>query len=407
MKQFAKGIITMMIMLLIFLPISVYAKIPKISDIPNNIPEQERIELMQQRDVLLKRRDSLKAKVNTHNQKCRDIQQDSPLKEECQREQRDLQNEVESYASDVRNFNSEVVAAGASIPLFEDSEFPDIDRLLLGVQRIRVPPPIPPQDVAIRIGQLAPNDKTSKRILLGLEAGVVVMDIIGKLGGVVLGGAVLPAKFIIATGKSFIAAENAADVYLVKQTEIYEQASVYLRDPKTRLHFTEIVRAIKENKPVPEDADVQMLRAAQAILDPKLGNSGMRIAWEAMFSPGARRAAATQACIELGGFVFGKSVAKGASGAAKVTRRVASVQKPPFIKAIGTITTARKMLEKATSAKERAGLQEVIKVANKKAEGTYRTSPFFTEERAEKLIEGGFDILFKHEAEAEAEIKNH
>ena len=389
MKQFAKGIITMVVMFLILLPVSVYAaKIPQICEIPDNVPEQERRDLMKQQDVLFKWRDSIKDKIKTHNAKCRYEKPDSALKAECQREQRELQNEVENYVSDVRIFCDAIVSAVVEGPLFhssEDQEFPDIDMLLSTVQQIRVPPPIPPQDVTFRLGQLAPRDKTTKNILLGFEVGVVGMDVFCKFAE----GAVWPAKVAISTVKISIAGANAADVYLVKQNETYEQALVYLKDPKTRLRFTEIVRAIKKNKPLPEDedTDVQMLRAAQAILDPKLGNSGMRIAWDAMYSPGTKNAMYTQALIELGGVIVGKS-------AGVAMKRISSVQKPPFTKATGAITSASKILKNTkTTAKEKVVALEVIEAANHKAERIY------------KLTDGGFDILFKHEAEEE--IENH
>jgi len=400
MKQFAKGIITMVVMFLILLPVSVYAaKIPQICEIPDNVPEQERRDLMKQQDVLFKWRDSIKDKIKTHNAKCRYEKPDSALKAECQREQRELQNEVENYVSDVRIFCDAVVSAVVEGPLFhpsEDQEFPDIDMLLSTVQQIRVPPPIPPQDVTFRLGQLAQEDETSRNVLFGLEGGVVLTHIIFNSAGKAFPAT--QAVFAIVLGKTFIADVNAADVYLMKKNEIYEQALVYLKDPETRLRFTEIVRAIKKNKPLPEDedTDVQMLRAAQAILDPKLGNSGMRIAWDAMYSPGTKNAAMTQGLIELGGAIVGIST----GGAMK---RISSVQKPPFTKATGAITRASKILKntKAT-AKEKAAAQKLLDAGNKLAEGTYRI-----EKNAEIATEGFFDIYFKHTMEAGLEREDH
>ena len=392
MKRFTMGTIAAVGMLFVLLTVSAYARIPLPSDVPNSIPEPERSALKRQRAELFKRRDALKERVEVHNKRSRNIPADSPLVEEYRQAQKALQSEIDNYAADVREFNTSVVEAGASIPLLEDSQFPEIDKLLLGVQRIRVPPPVPPQDAVIESGQLAPGDKAGKKVILGLEAGVAVMDIVGKLGN-----AALPAKLILVTGKSFIAAEDAADVYLVKQTELYKQASAYLKDQRTRLRFTEIVRAIKVREPVPENADVQMLRAAHAILDPKLGNSGMRTAWDAMFSPGARRAALSQAYIELGGRILGVSAAKGGPAAARIAKRITAVHKPAFAKAAGTVTNARKMLEKVKNAEAKAKLYEVIKEANKKMAETYRISS--PGKAAEKTAEWSLDMIFKHAEE--------
>lgn len=379
MKQFGRISVTVSIFLLLLVAES-HAKVLLPVEVPPNLPYAQRQVLEKKKAELLKQRDLLKAKVKKHNQKCRGISPDSPLVEECKGEQKALQAEVDKYAASVKQFKTEVVEAGASVPLHEDSEFPDIDRMLLGVQRIRVPPPIPPQDAVIGVGQLAPNDKTSKRVLQGLEGGVATLDIIGRLGSVAL-----PAKLILVAGKSFIAAENAADVYLVKKTELYEQASAYLKDPKTRLRFTEIVRNIKANKPVPEDANIEMLRAAKAILDPKLGNSGMRIAWDAMLSPGACNAALTKACIELGGVALGGSV--------KISKRIMTIQNPAYLNATTTLTKARRALEKTKNAEAKVKLRRIIKEANEKIEGTYRVSP------PEKFAGWSLDTLFKHTEE--------
>ncbi|MFQ5801348.1 MAG: hypothetical protein ACE5JQ_00445 [Candidatus Methylomirabilales bacterium] len=390
MRRFSHRVIAVAGLLFALLPVLAHAKIPLPATVPNNIPDPQRHMLIQRRAALFQQRDALKAEVEAHNRKCRSVPADSPLAAECIRAQKVLQSAVNRYAADVRKFNSAVVQAGASIPLHSDPEIPEIDRILRGVQRIRVPPPIPPEDVAIGIGQLAPNDETTKRVIFGLESGVAVLDIVGKFAG----RAVLPAKVIIATGKTFIAAENAADVYLVKQNEVYEQALRYLKDETTRARFTAIVRSIKEQKSLPEDASIDMVRAARAILDPKLGNSGTRIAWDAMLSPEAQRAVVTQVCIELGGHVIGESFRK-------VVNRLRAAHQPAFIKATRSLAKARKALGRTKNPKAAAKWKIVIKQANEKIAKTYRTS--YPEER----IMGNIDPIFKHSEEEFREKKHH
>src|SRR5206468_898834 len=107
------------------------------------------------------------------------------------------------------------------------------------------------------------NDHTSKNVILGAEFGVAVADIFGKIGNSPLNG----TKLIFVVGNTFIAAENGADVYLVKRLETYEKALKWLKDGERRREFTPIVRALREHKPIPENASIEMVRVAQAILD--------------------------------------------------------------------------------------------------------------------------------------------
>jgi hypothetical protein len=238
----------------------------------------------------------------------------------------------------------------------------EVARIVRGIRKIQVPPPIPPEDAAIAFGELAPNDVTSKRVLEGLEQGIAVVSLKGTLGGVLL-----PGKLILATGKTFIAAENAADLYLVSQNDIYEQALRYLKDENTRMKFTGIIRSMKEGKPVGEDASIGMVRAAQAILDPKRGNSGTRIAWDAMFSREACRAAVTQASIEMGGMIMGEAVGMAAN-------RVLAAQQPAFREATDFLTHARVVLGKTKDPKTVDAVMAAVRQANEMIGSTFVTT---------------------------------
>lgn len=262
-------------------------------------------------------------------------------------------------------------------------------RILAGIHKIKVPPPVPPEDALLAFGQLVPDEK-SKRILEGSEKGVAIFEIAGTLGNVTLVN-----KVLFSTGKTFIAAENGADVYIVKQNETYEKALAYLKNAKERQKFAALVRDVRENKPFPEDASIDMIRAAQAILDPKLGNSGMHIAWDAMLSPEARHAALTQACIELAGH------AVGAASEAAVGRIVAA-QQPAFQEASDFLTHARVALEHAQDPQAIESLNIAVKQANEMIAASYHVaepagkeaghfgSSLFTQE-AEKAAERSFE----------------
>jgi hypothetical protein len=258
-------------------------------------------------------------------------------------------------------------------------------RILAGIHKIKVPPPVLPEDAVLSFGQLVPDEK-SKRIIDGLEFGVAAFDIAGKLGN-----ATVASKVLFSTGKTFIAAENGADVYIVKHNETYEKALAYLKDAKERQKFVEIVRDVRENKPLPEDASIDMARAAQAILDPKLGNSGIHIALNAMLSPEARHAALTQACIELAGH------AVGAAGEKAFGRIVAS-QQEAFQEASDFLTHAAVALQTVKDPQTIETLHIAVKQANEMIAASYEVA-----EPAAKVADHFGYSLFTHAAEKAAE----
>jgi hypothetical protein len=170
---------------------------------------------------------------------------------------------------------------------------------------------------------------------------------------------------IMAAGKSFIAAEDAADIYLIKQEALYRQASGYLRNPATRLGFTAIVRTIKEGKPLPAGANAEMVAAARAILDPKLGNSAFRIAGNALLSPEARSAAVSKFLIALAAFEAGEQ-AKG------LYNEIRKVNDPIYNEAMGWLQKAAVDIEQVTDPIDRSVLEKALAHANDIASRSYR-----------------------------------
>jgi hypothetical protein len=151
----------------------------------------------------------------------------------------------------------------------------------------------------------------------------------------------------------------------VKQNETYEKALRWLKDDAKRRDFTEIVRAIKEHRPISENASIDMIRVAQAILDPKLGNNSRRIAWNAMLSPEARNAALTQLCIELGGEIIGRA-------SEKIVARVEAARQPAFQEATEYLSKATVALERTKYPVAQESLKEAIKQANEMIAKSYR-----------------------------------
>jgi hypothetical protein len=173
-------------------------------------------------------------------------------------------------------------------------------------------------------------------------------------------------------------------VYLVRKNSTYDLALGYLKSPSRRNDFAQIVCALRNGKPLPEKADLEMVRAAKAILDPALGNSAVRIAWNAMLSPDARNAALTRAYIASEALLLGK--------AAGSLLNVA-VHDPPFEKAQVALTEASAALRNAKDPAERAALQAVIGRANE-----IITKSYFTE-GAKELIKQRAEDIFKRREE--------
>jgi hypothetical protein len=237
-----------------------------------------------------------------------------------------------------------------------------IQEIVAGITRINVPPPIPANEVLINFGQLAPGDDLSRRILLGSDVGVAVASVSLKMAGKSLHPG---AKLIYVSGKVLIAGEDAADLYLVQQNAVYESALRYLRDERTRSQFTELVRTIKENNPIPEGARSDMIRAARAIVDPALGNSSVQIAVNALLSPDARRAMYTAACIEAAGEILGHS-------AGQAYQRIEAVRRVPYQQARYFLARAHVALRTVKDPSARESLQIAVRQANKAIADTYR-----------------------------------
>ena len=262
--------------------------------------------------------------------------------------------------------------------------------IFAGVSKIQVPVPVPPEDAVIAFGQLAPDEK-SKWIVSGLDDGVAAIDVFGKLGN-----AALPGKLLLVTGKTFIAAEDGADVYLTKQNETYDRALAYLKDPKQRQQFSEIVRDLRENRPLPESASIDMQRAAQAIIDPKLGNSATHIAWDAMLSTEARRAALTRACIEMGGALAGKLAGEASK---KLAPRILAVQDPAFQEASDFLHHAQVALARVKDPEAIETLTLAVAQANSMIAASYRVA----HPTVNKLAENVGELLFTESREKAAE----
>jgi hypothetical protein len=157
-----------------------------------------------------------------------------------------------------------------------------------------VPPmPMPEKEVAVTWKQIYLNND---RLMNTTDLVVTAWKMTGVLGKEMAG----PAEWIIIGGKTFIAGEDGAYLHLVNQEKDYDAALAYLKNPAQAQKFAHLVQDVRENRALPASADPAMVKAARAITDPKLGNSGVAIAIDSMTSKEALSAMFRKAAIEVG-----------------------------------------------------------------------------------------------------------
>lgn len=171
-----------------------------------------------------------------------------------------------------------------------------------------VPPlPIPKEEVAVTWKQVYLGDG---RLLEATDYVISGWEVAGTLSGAPFAG----YKLILIGGKTMLAGADGGYLHLVKQEEEYDAANRYLKNPAQAQKFARLVDDMRQNRPVPASADPEMVKAARALIDPKLGRhdvtltnnatidnalNNSRIVWDAMTTPEALSAMVRKASIEL------------------------------------------------------------------------------------------------------------
>ena len=242
-------------------------------------------------------------------------------------------------------------------------EDPQIGSSIRHLLSTPVPPPILPQEAQIVFGQIAPADERTKNVSLIGDGGITAFSVFAKVGE----SPVLPwAKGILVLDNILMADVDGAEVFLAKQDETFQKALYYLKDKSTRKDFINIVRDYREGKRLPENASIEMARTAEAMLDPKLGNSNRHIFWDAMWSPEAINSAMTQTCIEVGTFAVEKT-------AKRLMARILVTHDPEFRNAAEVLKKARVDLPRLKDPASIEALKKSIDLANQAIEDSYRT----------------------------------
>lgn len=347
-------------------------KIPALARVPADLTGETQARLNQQRQEL--------DQEYYRFQKAADDFNALPAEQQNGAEFKALQAWRTQYVDKVRTFNRDVAA---DYNVFVSNVTVSIMRDLDSIPLVM---PIVPAELSISFGKLAKRDQTSKMGLRAAEFVYGVTDVLLVLGK----GTSIGCNILIAAGRTFIAQEDGAYVYLVKQEALYERALEYQKHEETSKIFTSAIRAIKEHKPIPDGITDEMRRAAYAILDPKLGNGGGSIPWDALFSPEAKSAALTQAVIELGGFVAGHAADKAVKG-------LMSTRQPAFLAGSKAIAKCKIVLQNSEvlSKANRLRLDTAAEKANETMANSFRlateksaghaTAIFFTDKLEGKL----------------------
>ena len=303
----------------------------------------------------------IEERIKKHNRKCRSVDpEDAGLISRCQASASRLEVQKTTYKKELAEYEDRLRRARRK----DQQVSSEIQKLVSGIYEIKVPPPIPAKEASITFGKLPEGDKTSARVLMGLDLGIAVIDMAGRIGE-----KTMPVvKVIVVTGKIGLAAADGADVYITKKNDVYENILKYLKKPETAREFNSLAKALKAGKPIPEDADIEMVRAVKAMLDPRLGNSGRRMVWNAMMSPEAKSAALTQAVLET----FGHFLGDAAGGSAK---RILALRNPAYKQAAYQLNALTKNLPRLKKfPKAKASVLKAIEHANRIIEESFTTS---------------------------------
>ncbi len=234
---------------------------------------------------------------------------------------------------------------------------PQVSKIAKRLGSVVPPLPIPKEEVALSWKDIyLSNDRlmnTTDLVVAGWE-----------MTGVVGGGLTAPYKIIMIAGKTFIAGEDGAYLHLVRHEEDYDAALAFLKNPAQKDKFARLVQDIRQNRPIPPGADPAMVKAAQAVTDPKLGNSATSIAWDAMISPEALAAMFRKATVEI--------TTEAVSGKTEDLVKSLTNRKAVFDTVRLEREQARRMIKaETTTPQQREQLTTVIDEANRKLSAMY------------------------------------
>ena len=217
-----------------------------------------------------------------------------------------------------------------------------------------VPPlPISQEEAKLSFGKIYLNDdrllNTTDYVLAGWE-----------MAGLIADSSVL-LKFFMIGGKTLIAGENGAYMYVLRKDKDYDAALAYLKNPAQAQAFAHMVEDVRQNRPLPANADPAMAQAARAVNDPSLNNDNKQILWDTMTSPEALSAMLRKVSLEAAA----EYISHGAEPGTNKLLETQQERKEMFDGIRLERTEARKMMELATTTEvQRAQYKAVIEKAD-------------------------------------------
>ena len=170
---------------------------------------------------------------------------------------------------------------------------PVYEKYLKEADNIYVPSPswesiLEQQAEPLRIWQ---KKDANKYFMLLDNALVSAYDLVAKTPASYEGKAWQAAfKLLIVGTKSAIAAQDEAEIVVFKKNATYERALQMLKDKKEGPELVNAIKCLKDKKPLPKGTSEDIILFAKSILDPSLGNSGIKLTMNAMLSNEAKAA---------------------------------------------------------------------------------------------------------------------
>jgi len=176
---------------------------------------------------------------------------------------------------------------------------PQIAKYMREADNVKVPEFTWDEILQMNIDGLRKNQEKKEYYLYGSKAVIDVFNLFDALSpGQELAVKVALELFIKPTS----AGMNEAEILIFKQTAMREKVLSILKDPVKGPQLTSIIKTLREHKPLGIDVNPEQIRFANAVLDPKLGNSSTKIMWSAMLSNEAVSAYVNTAVKAAAGF---------------------------------------------------------------------------------------------------------
>lgn len=199
----------------LIVPAPATAQVPQPVTVPADLAGPTRGELTTRRQALVGEREALRARVKSHNAKCRGVEKGSAAAAECASAQPALNAAVQEYAAAVKAFNADVAAAIdwaiSAAAAAEQDEFDRMNAAWLRKQEEMIRESVARNRAwtnevlasiqAIRVPEAGPRPKT----LRDLQPGdIVLMAPVGLSGAAIVGADRLTrAADLIAQGEIF------------------------------------------------------------------------------------------------------------------------------------------------------------------------------------------------------------